>query len=317
MFVCKSRNLEIDAMVVKVFSEINKKVPQYSLSTHEIIYDKKDADGEYGYAEYVHGKTYHSNSRHLTGTLTPFFDKLINRIEEYSIEKNDIETQKEVLDYLLLDKVSREFRVSWDWHHENLIFNETSLRATPIDLEVVGITKPGPDMLYQHISNQIEEYVRKRSTDATDAQANSQTQRDLLLQKVNYLQKNVNEIYQSANLEGIKNEFFQTIFTRQPTIRYVPIATAEFYSLIYQYPPVYRFQIMEYSVRSKLETNRFEVNLEKWNQNFIKNQIFKNLSTINIPIFYKRDKIEDAKQIEEVICRNEVIATREGSVKQI
>ena len=90
-----------------------------------------------------------------------------------------------------------------------MIFDETSLQTTPIDLEVVDITLNQALIAYKHISKKMEEYIKEHFKDGADTQTSFQIQKDSLLQKVNDLQKNFNETYESANLEDIKNEFFQ------------------------------------------------------------------------------------------------------------
>jgi len=309
ILVYKPRSLKIDAMVVKSFEDINKKLQEDHLNTHRIRC-MSDKDGEYGYAEFVHGKTYHTTSSHLTGFLTPFYEELIDILNNYSIEEDDVQPQKAIIDYLLLDKVGVEFGISWDWHHENFIFNEEFLQATPIDLEVVDISHPGPAMLSRHLDDQIEEYVKERFTDANERTQN----KNLLIEKASYIAKKVDEGYRRANLDSIRKEFFLKIYIEDPTIRCVPVGTATFHSLIFQYPPKYRLYLIQLAVASAFgqkNLENFVVDGTKWNQDFVRNKIFKNLSTINIPIFQKRVRMEDGNQIEEVLCCNEVIAKRQ------
>lgn len=308
--VYKPRSLEIDAMIVKVFEKINLRFQSpYNLSTHNIEC-KRDNEGHYGYADFVDGVSYHTGTTGLTGLLKPFYENLIQNIKLYSIEEDNIQSQAVTINYMLLEQVGIEFGLSHDWHHENLIFNEETLKITAIDLEVVDISKPGLKMLDQHLSNQINEYGKKEFGHKTENQVASDHRIISLRDKINKIQKYANTIYQGANLNVIKRDFFDQVRSETPIIRFVPLGTADFYDTMWKFTNKDKVLAIFVQVKSGLEKKGFHVDEAIWNQDFVREKIINRSGLLDIPIFHKNDRIEGQNTIEDVYCENENIATR-------
>ena len=192
--VYKPRDMSIDQMIAhdeqSLFTSINQLIMLYSLRTHKIS-NKEDEEGRYGYASYVNGITYRMpGTIYLKGELTEFFRKLIESMNTHSLT-NKLEDVKEVIDYLLLHRVGKDFGLSSDWHHENILFNEENLNCTVIDLEVVSIHQQGSDILLDNLKNQMLEYVKKEELSEDE----EKKMNDDLLQKLENVQLITENIY--------------------------------------------------------------------------------------------------------------------------